>query len=118
MILRIVAPGAVAAPAPGDTSLWIEPTPGLGGAWTEVRDGTEVIRFGYPARSPYRWFHILGAPEKRHHVLSLAIERIVFARRVERVEYGDPVLLPMLKRALRNYPQVTVAPLAIEVAQS
>jgi hypothetical protein len=84
----------------------MELTPDLGGAWTELRDGVEVIRFGYSRHSPHRWFQIFDDPGKRHHVLTIALERIVFARAIQVVQYGDATLLPMLRRALRQHPAV------------
>jgi hypothetical protein len=104
----------VEAPENTPTSvLTIELSPGLGGAWTEIRRGREVIRFGYPRDSRLRWFQVLAAPGIRHHVLSLAIERIVFARQITAVEYGSEELLPMLRGALRNHSGVALRAIPI-----
>jgi len=101
VILRVLSPGRSAGPKPDAGVLWLEPTPDLGGAWTEMRGGAEVIRFGFPAASRSRWFQILSDPGRRHHVLTLALERIVYARGVSVVEYDSEELVPMLRRALR-----------------
>lgn len=103
MILRVVR-RPVSQPDEG--RLWLQLEEGLGGAWTELHGGAEVIRFGYPARSPHRWFQVLTDPGKRHHALSLALERIVFARGIATIEFDDPTLRPMLARATRVHPAV------------
>jgi len=80
--------------------------PGLGGAWTELWNGREVIRFGYPqsARSP--WFRVLDPSPGDHHCASLALERIVYARRITEVVVAEDVLAPAARRGLRQFPQV------------
>jgi len=63
--------------------------PGLGGAWTEVRGGREVVIFGYPANAESRWFRHSAPRDARHTAVSLAIERIVYARGIAIVAVLD-----------------------------
>ena len=54
---------------------------GLAGAWTVMRSGIEVVQFGYPAASRNRWFQIF-TPGRTHNAATLALERMLFARRI------------------------------------
>ncbi|MCC6547907.1 hypothetical protein IT570_12145 [Candidatus Sumerlaeota bacterium] len=65
-----------------ESRLWFEFRHGLAGAWTALKAGEEIVTFGHPAASPNRWFRVLTPPQDRHNAASLALERIIFARRI------------------------------------
>jgi hypothetical protein len=54
--------------------------PGLGGIWTDVIEGLELIRFGYPDKDRPRDFDPLDSSPRRANVFVRHWERIVFAR--------------------------------------
>ncbi len=54
--------------------------PGLGGIWTDVIDGIELVRFGYPHEDCPRDFDPLDLSPRRANVFIRHWERIVFAR--------------------------------------
>lgn len=77
--------------------------PGLGGAWTDLREGRETIRFGFPRGSRNRWFQVLnGNVQGNHNCASLAIERILHARSIKRLVVADPELRDLVTRATQQ----------------
>ncbi len=83
--------------------LIIEISPGLGGAWTEPSGSMEVIKFGMPDHPESEYFKYFNERVKKHNALSLAIERIVYARKISEVVYDDPGLKETIKFATRLY---------------
>lgn len=75
--------------------LVMELCPALGGAWTEWRCHREVIRFGFPENSPNPWFHPLAPPKSGHNILSQALERMVFARGINKIKIEQKALTPI-----------------------
>lgn len=74
--------GVTIPPLPEDVDvLFMELRAGIAGAWTELRGGREVVLFGYPANSTHRWFQFQADVNAGHSAASLAIERIVHARK-------------------------------------
>ncbi len=68
-----------------DEALFMEVSRGTAGALTDLRSGREVIIFGYPADARSPSFQVFEVPRKGHHALSLAIQRIVYARTIRNV---------------------------------
>ena len=90
-----------------DLVVWLEPQ--LGGAWTEYRQGREVIRFGFPQDSKNRWFRIFEVPRKGHNVLSQALERMLFAREIGVLNISGPEpLWQVARRGAEKHPSVAV----------
>lgn len=84
--------------------------PGLGGAWTEVAgDGSETILFGYPEKPRSGWLNAtLLPPAGGHNVLTLALERILFARGLAGIVVCAPELEPLARRGAAVHPAVAV----------
>lgn len=107
LILTLDAAEADRDDNPADV-LFFVPDPTVGGAWTELRGGHEVIRFGYRPDGEFPWLRIFEVPEQGHNVATQAIERIVFARGVERVEVRSAELMPIARRGTASHPAVVV----------
>lgn len=100
---------AVAGKLPPEALLFV-PDPTVGGAFSELRDGREVIRFGYRPEGRFRWLRIFDVPPTGHNVATQAIERIVFARRISDVVVLDIELLPIAVRGVAAHPGVKLHP--------
>ena len=96
---------SAAAEIPADALLFV-PDPTVGGAWTELRGGREVIRFGYRPDGQFRWLRLFDVPAKGHNVATQAIERIVFARGISEVVVLDKELVAVAKRGTEVHPAV------------
>ncbi len=92
-----------------DYRVMVELREGLAGAWTEHREGEELIAFGYPAGSGNKWFQPFRVLKGRHNVLSLALERMIFARRITTLVICDcSIAAVALKGAAIHQPQLIV----------
>jgi hypothetical protein len=97
-VLRQARPGA----------LLLTVSPGLGGAWTELHGGQELIRFGFPPESTNPWFQVLHDPGKKHNALTLALERIIFARRINMIAVTDPSMERIARRGAAVHPATMI----------
>lgn len=95
-------------PAPGlqegpGYRVFLELRPGLAGAWTEKRHGAEVVLFGYPEASANRWFQVKAIHRDGHNALSLAIERMIYARRVNSLAIVDGTLEEVARKGAKAH---------------
>lgn len=67
-------------------TLFFELTRGLGGAWTVIEGGVERIRFGFPDGAGRNRLNPIG---RRDSFAALALERIIFARGIDRIGAAD-----------------------------
>ncbi len=81
--------------------VFLELRPGLAGAWTEKRHGAEVVLFGYPEASGNRWFQVKAIHRDGHNALSLAIERMIYARRVNSLAIVDGTLEEVARKGAK-----------------
>lgn len=83
-------------------SLFLEVTPGLGGAWTDLTPEGEVIRFGVPENTNLKWFR-LEHVDDGDNALSLAVRRMVYARQRLSIAVVDPALRDTARHAVAPY---------------
>ena len=74
--------------------------PGLGGVYTSLVEGFELLRFGYPAKSPHPFFQVLNPEPGVETCTSIALGRTVFGRRIRHVIVPEVVTAPMVRHAL------------------
>ncbi len=74
--------------------------PGLGGVWTELEDGVEVISIGYPDRSKHDFFRPQAPTPGKPTCVSVHLERLAFGRKITDVVVQSRALVPIVVHAL------------------
>lgn len=87
--------------------LIVVPSKGTGGAVTEVIAQHEVLRFGFPEKSRNTWFQVFKDPGGKHNALTLALERIIFARKITCL-YVSRSLRVIASRGVAVHPHVQI----------
>lgn len=103
LVLTSDRPSAEEIAAMAQGSIVVVVSAGLGGAWTERADHVELVLFGHPRDSRNSWFVYHDYSGEKHNALSLAIERMIYARQVGRVVVLDPRLDGTARRGLLTY---------------
>ncbi len=80
------------------------PEKGTPGVWTDRSSRLERIRFGFPEDGSSSWFRLLKPMKNsQHNALSQAIERMLFARKIDAIASLSPQFAPVIKKAVHPH---------------